>query len=60
MIRINENYRKLQTSYLFNDIAQRVARYIAENPDQAVIKMGIGDATEPLPEACRAAFHRAG
>ena len=59
MIKINEHYNKLQASYLFSDIAKRVSRYQEENPDKAIIKLGIGDVTKPLPSACIEAFHRA-
>ena len=59
MITINEHYNKLQASYLFSDIAKRVARYQEENPDKAIIKLGIGDVTKPLPSACIEAFHQA-
>lgn len=59
MANINENYQKLQASYLFSDIAKRVAAFTDANPDQKIIKMGIGDVTEPLPEVCRQAFHDA-
>jgi LL-diaminopimelate aminotransferase len=59
MAPINENYSKLKASYLFSDIAKRVASFAKENPDRAIIKMGIGDVTEPLPEVCRKAFHEA-
>ncbi|MGD9331252.1 MAG: LL-diaminopimelate aminotransferase [Desulfobacterales bacterium] len=57
MIRINENYRKLQSSYLFSEIAKRVTAFQASNPDIDVIKLGIGDVTRPLPKACIEAFH---
>ena len=57
MIRINENYRKLQSSYLFSEIAKRVSAFQDANPDIDVIKLGIGDVTRPLPEACIKAFH---
>ena len=57
MIRINENYRKLQSSYLFSEIAKRVAVSQEANPAMDVIKLGIGDVTRPLPEACIKAFH---
>lgn len=57
MIRINENYLKLKASYLFSDIAKRVTAYTAANPDKPVIRLGIGDVTEPLPQACIEAFH---
>ncbi len=59
MIRINENYTKLKASYLFADIARRVNTYTAANPDKAVIRLGIGDVTEPLPPACIDALHAA-
>ncbi len=59
MITINEHYLKLQASYLFSDIAARVTAYTETNPDSDIIKLGIGDVTEPLPAACIDAFHRA-
>lgn len=59
MIRINENYLKLRASYLFSDIAKRVADFQTAHPDREVIKLGIGDVTRALPEACIEAFHRA-
>jgi LL-diaminopimelate aminotransferase len=51
MIRINENYLKLQGNYLFAEIANRIADYQQSNPDKQIIKLGIGDVTEPLPES---------
>jgi LL-diaminopimelate aminotransferase len=59
MIRINENYLKLTASYLFSDIAKRVAAYGAAHPEKPVIRLGIGDVTEPLPPVCVAALHAA-
>ncbi len=59
MIRINENYLKLQASYLFSDIAKRVSTFQLQNPDIEVIKLGIGDVTFALPQACTQAFHSA-
>jgi len=59
MIKINENYKKLQASYLFSDIARRVTTFQRDNPDMNIIKLGIGDVTRPLPPACIDAFHRA-
>jgi LL-diaminopimelate aminotransferase len=59
MIRINENYTKLKASYLFSDIAKRVAAYSQAHPDQSIIRLGIGDVTEPLPPVCIAALHAA-
>ncbi len=59
MIKINEHYLKLQASYLFSDIAKRVANFQSANPDKDVIKLGIGDVTLSLPQACTEAFHQA-
>ena len=59
MIKINENYLKLQSSYLFSDIAKRVSAYQEANPDKSIIKLGIGDVTQALPDACIKAFHTA-
>lgn len=58
MIRVNKNYGKLQASYLFSDIAKRVAAFQEAHPETAIIKLGIGDVTCPLPEACVKAFHQ--
>lgn len=57
MIRINENYQKLKASYLFADIARRVTAFQDANPTKKIIRLGIGDVTEPLPEAVVSAFH---
>ncbi len=59
MIRINEHYLKLQASYLFSNIAKRVSAYQSAHPEKAIIKLGIGDVTLPLPKACMDAFHKA-
>jgi LL-diaminopimelate aminotransferase len=59
MIRINENYLKLQSSYLFADIARRVRAFQDAHPDRKVIRLGIGDVTLPLPAACVDALQRA-
>ena len=48
MVKINENYLLLQNSYLFVEVNRRAAKYMEENPDKNVIKMGIGDVTKPL------------
>ncbi len=58
MIKINEHYLKLQASYLFADIARRVAAFQEAHPDREVIKLGIGDVTRALPRACVEAFHQ--
>ena len=54
---INENYLKLQAGYLFPEIGRRVNEFIAANPDKKVIKMGIGDVTQPLVPTVVKAFH---
>jgi LL-diaminopimelate aminotransferase len=59
MITINENYLKLQASYLFAEIKNRTAAFQKAHPEREVIKLGIGDVTRPLPPACVQAFHRA-
>ncbi|MCK5311824.1 MAG: LL-diaminopimelate aminotransferase [Desulfobacteraceae bacterium] len=58
MIKVNESYSKLKASYLFADIAKRVEVFQEENPDKKIIKLGIGDVTKPLPDACVKAFHQ--
>jgi LL-diaminopimelate aminotransferase len=59
MIRINENYLKLKSSYLFIEINKRVVEYQKAHPDREIVRMGIGDATRALPKACIGAFHAA-
>ncbi len=61
MATINDNYLKLKAGYLFPEIARRVKAFTEANPEGAarLIRCGIGDVTEPLPEACRKAMHDA-
>ena len=59
MARINDNYLKLKAGYLFPEINRRVKAFAAGNPSAKIIRMGIGDVTEPLPPACVEAMHRA-
>lgn len=59
MITINENYLKLQDSYLFSEIAKRVSVFTKENPDKKVIKLGIGDVTRPIVPEIIDAIHKA-
>lgn len=56
MATINDNYLKLKAGYLFPEIGRRVSAFAEANPDAPIIKLGIGDVTEPLPEACRSAM----
>ena len=59
MANINENYQKLPGSYLFAEIARRVSAYTAEHPEKKLIKLGIGDVTQPLCPAVIEAMHKA-
>jgi LL-diaminopimelate aminotransferase len=56
---INDNYLRLNQSYLFSEIGRRVAAYKAAHPEKRVVSLGIGDVTRPLPAACIEAMHRA-
>ena len=56
---INENFLNLQQSYLFANIAKKVAKYGEEHPDKKIIKLGIGDVTRPIVPACIEAMHKA-
>jgi len=59
MVKVNENYLKLKAGYLFPEIARRVKAFQEANPGAPLIRLGIGDVTEPLPEACRLAMKAA-
>jgi LL-diaminopimelate aminotransferase len=56
MATINDNYLKLKAGYLFPEIARRVNAFAQDNPTAQIIRLGIGDVTEPLPQACRDAM----
>jgi LL-diaminopimelate aminotransferase len=59
MATINDNYLKLKAGYLFPEIGRRVKAFAEANPNAPIIRLGIGDVTEPLPEACREAMVKA-
>lgn len=59
MVKVNENYLKLQGSYLFSTIAKKVNAYAAANPDKKIIRLGIGDVTLPLAPAVTNALQKA-
>lgn len=59
MTTINNNYLKLQGSYLFSTVAKRVAAFKESNPGKKVISLGIGDVSKPLVPAVIAAMHKA-
>lgn len=59
MAKVNDNYLKLPGSYLFSTIGKKVAAYSAANPDKKIIRLGIGDVTQPLAPAIITALHGA-
>lgn len=59
MFQINTNYQKLPGSYLFSTIAKKVNAYSAANPDKKIIRLGIGDVTQPIAPAIIEALHKA-
>ena len=59
MANINENFLKLEDSYLFSTIAKKVAEFQKNNPAKKVIKLGIGDVTKPIVPAVLQAMHKA-
>ena len=58
MFHVNENYQKLPGSYLFSTIAKKVNAYQEANPDKNIIRLGIGDVTQPLAPAIIEVMHR--
>tara|TARA_B100000700_G_scaffold323130_1_gene426236 strand:+ start:5573 stop:6811 length:1239 start_codon:yes stop_codon:yes gene_type:complete len=59
VVLINNNYLKLKAGYLFPEIARRVKSFSEANPNSELIRLGIGDVTEPLPSSCRLAMKAA-
>lgn len=59
MFTINENYLKLPGSYLFSNIAKKINAYQSENPEAEILRLGIGDVTQPLAPAIIEALHKA-
>lgn len=59
MAKINENYLKLQGSYLFQTVARKVREFEVGNPNSGLIKLGIGDVTQPIAPAILKAMHNA-
>ena len=58
MFRVNESYLQLPGSYLFAEIARRVKEYQQANPDRDLVRLGIGDVTQPLVPAVINAMHK--
>ena len=59
MFRVNSNYQKLPGSYLFSTIAKKVADFSKAHPGEEIIRLGIGDVTQPLPPSVITALHEA-
>lgn len=59
MALVNEHFLKLQSSYLFSDIAKKVNSFKVTHPKSKIIRMGIGDVTQPLTPAVIEAMHKA-
>lgn len=57
MFKINDNYLKLPGSYLFSDIGKKISAFQSVNPDKSIIRLGIGDVTQPLAPAIIDALH---
>ena len=59
MIKLNDNFNKIPVSYLFSEVAKKIQAYKDANPDVEVIRMGIGDVTQPICPAAIEAMHKA-
>lgn len=59
MYQMNDNYQKLPGSYLFSAIAKKVSAFAQANPDKPIIRLGIGDVTQPIAPAIIEALHKA-
>ena len=59
MVQVNADYLKLKAGYLFPEISRRIKEFSSKNPNSDLIRLGIGDVTEPLPLACREAMKAA-
>ena len=58
-MQVNDDYLKLKAGYLFPEISRRIKDFTSKNPEADLIRLGIGDVTEPLPFACREAMKAA-
>jgi len=59
VVQVNADYLKLKAGYLFPEISRRIKDFTSNNPESDLIRLGIGDVTEPLPLACREAMQAA-
>ena len=58
-MKLNDDFKNIKESYLFADVSDRTAKYVAAHPDKKIIKLGIGDVTLPLAPAVISAMHEA-
>lgn len=56
---INENFLKLEKNYLFINIAKKVKAFTESHPEADIIRMGIGDVTQPIAKCVVEAMKRA-
>lgn len=59
MVKINENFFSMKKNYLFIDIAKRIKAFSEANPDKTLIRMGIGDVTQPIAPVAVEAMKKA-
>ena len=59
MFKINDNYLRLQGSYLFSTVAKKTNAFMERNPEKKVIRLGIGDVTQPLAPVIIDTLHKA-
>lgn len=59
MFKVNENYQKLPGSYLFSTVGKKTNAFMAAHPEKPIIKLSIGDVTQPIAPAIIEAMHRA-
>lgn len=59
MIKVNDNFLRIPPSYLFSEIARQVSDFQTAHPDARIIRMGIGDVTQPICAAAVEGLHRA-
>ncbi|MCR5835816.1 MAG: LL-diaminopimelate aminotransferase [Lachnospiraceae bacterium] len=59
MVKVNDNYLKLQGSYLFSNIAKKVNGYVEAHPEAKIVRLGIGDVTQPIAPEIINTLHEA-
>ena len=59
MFKVNDNYQKLPGSYLFSTVGRKTNAFMAAHPEKKIIRLSIGDVTQPIAPAIIEAMHRA-